>query len=330
MSNIFAISSAALIPLTSLISLSIYLAVHPSSSVRRLLKPHPIALPTQRDEALDESCENVEEDPLDLEDSVVCDDGTPIEPDRFWASMRKRKVALLCSLSLPFTCNIVLLVFAVLSDSRGQERTTAILVPSLLIPSHLITILLSFWYFRHNDTPSHWSTTIHLSVSIFIQFFVLAIRSLLPSTALPWSPPSAPSLLLANFTRRDIITLPAATPLNIVRSLLPILHFPPLLIILCIRRGPPLHFPLKAIYPVKITNAIPADADALDPLKANVTQETQATIPEWLLFGYATDVIRKGHESDGTDVWDLPVLQASARESSLTLCVAVADCLQGP
>jgi hypothetical protein len=71
---------------------------------------------------------------------------------------------------------------------------------------------------------------------------------------------------------------------------------------------------MTAVYPARISEAIPPDADGLDPSKENVSEEVQATIPDWLLFSYATSVVRKGSERDTMDVWDLPVLQASQRE----------------
>ena len=325
MSGIIVILTTALIPATSFTSFSIYLSVHPSSPIRRFFEQGRIALPTHDDVASDRTYSDVKEDPFDLQDPVVCDDGTPVEPDKFWASMWKRKVAFLSVLSLPFACNILLLVFTFLSDLRGEERTSAILLPTLLIPSHLITILLGIWYLHQNDTPAHWSTTIHLSIGLFCQFIILAIIALLPSTPLPWTPPSAPapSSLIDNSTGLELLTLPSSTPSAILTLLLPILHLPPLLVILSIRRGPPLYLPLGAIYPVQLTSAVPPGADALDSRKSNVTHETQATVPEWLLFSYATEVIRKGSMRDSMDVWDLPVLQASMRKSGLTGCTRV-------
>ena len=123
------------------------------------------------------------------------------------------------------------------------------------------------------------------------------------------------SLLLATFARMDMFSMPRMTPLTITKSLLPLLHVPPLLITLFIRRGPPLHLPMKAIYPAKIYDAIPEDHDALNPTVPNVIEEVQATVPEFLIFSYATDLVRKGYLADSMDVWDLPVLSASLRES---------------
>ena len=88
------------------------------------------------------------------------------------------------------------------------------------------------------------------------------------------------------------------------------LHLPPLLILLFIRRGPRLILPVSVVYPAKITEAIPDDHPSLDPSIANVTEEVQCTIPEWLLFGYATNVIRHGYYAETMDVWDLPIVGA--------------------
>jgi len=314
MADLVAVISTAFIPLASFISLSIYLSIHPSSPFRHLDSKRRIALPIHREEPLNGTSDKTEEDPFDIVNPVVCDDGTPVEPEKFWASMWKRKVALLVALVPPLTCNILLLVFTALGDLKGEDKTIAILVPVLLIPAHLVALFMGFVYLGENDTPSHWSTTIHLSSNLFVQFIVLAIFALLPSTPLPSAPPSAPSLLFAIFTRRSLFNLTPLTPLNVSKNLLPILHIPPLLIVLFVRRGPPLYLALDAIYPPKITDAVPSNSAALDPGKTNVTQEVQATVPEWLLFSYATDVVRQGYVAESMDIWDLPILQASMRE----------------
>ena len=314
MADLVAVLSTAFIPLTSFTSLAIYLSTHPSSRLCHIFAQQRIALPSHRDEGLDGALDHAEKDPFDVVDPVVCDDGTPIEPENFWSSMWKRKIAFLLSLIPPLVCNILLLVFTALRHLPGEEQTRSILLPILLIPSQSVVIIMGLVYLGENDTRSHWPTTIHLSVNLVVQFLVLAIFALLPSSPLPSNPPVVPSLLLANFARVDLFKLPSMTPLNVLKPLLPILHIPPLLIVLFIRRGPPLHLDLDAIYPAKITNAVPSGHEALDRSKTNVTQEVQATVPEWLLFSYATDVLRKGYVAESMDVWDLPILQASMRE----------------
>jgi len=315
MADILALLATAFIPLTSFTSLSIYLSTHPSSPIRHLFLRQHIALPSNRDEALDGSVGDEEKDPFDIVDPVVCNDGTPVAPEEFWSSMWKRKIAFLITFLAPLTCNILLLISTSLQHSREEEKSKAILSPILLIPSHLAVLAMGLVYLGEDSTPSHWSTTIHLSINLVVQFIVLAILALLPSTPMPSNPPSAPSILLATFSRLDLFQLPPFTPLSILKSLLPILQIPPLVIVLFIRRGPPLYLPLEAIYPSKITNAVPAGSEALDPEKTNVTQEVQATVPEWLLFSYATDVVKKGYVAESMDVWDLPILQASMRKS---------------
>ncbi|WWD20306.1 hypothetical protein CI109_104782 [Kwoniella shandongensis] len=305
MSKVIPIASSVFPPLTSLLSLTIYLAAHPSSPIRHLLhKPAPIALPTHNGEGLDGS--HGEKDPFDLEDPVVCADGTPIEPDKFWNSVWRWKLAVEISMLFPLVTNILLLVFTILADDNDSEaKQIAILLPSLLLPAQLVTLLLGFWHLGQNEVEAHWATTIHNSVNIFIQFIALSFIALLPSTPLPTSPVSLLSITIAS-------SLPH-TPVEILKTILPFLYIAPLFAILSIQRGPPLYLALDAIYPPKIVEAVPSDTAALDPTKANVSREIQATIPEWLLFGYATDVIKKGYVSDSMDVWDLPILPRSLR-----------------
>lgn len=303
MPTIAAVLSTALVPLTSLTSFSIYLAAHPSSPIERFVR-RPIKLPIHRDEALDGT---LEKDPFDLTDPVIYKDGYPVDAERFWSKTKRLKLGFLLTMLLPLVCNIVQLVFIALSGLEGDKMTRAILVPVLLVPSHLVTVVLGSWYLRQNETSSHWNTTIHLGVNAGIQFLVIAAIALLPSDPFPTS-------RIHTLVHLPHFSIPK-DPIGITRSLLPVLSIPPLLIILSIRRGPPLHFPLTAIYPARISEAIPANADGLDPRKENVSEEVQCTIPDWLLFSYATNVVKRGANSDTMDVWDLPVLQASQRES---------------
>ncbi|WVF68276.1 hypothetical protein IAT40_003041 [Kwoniella sp. CBS 6097] len=309
MSSFLPIISTTLIPLTSLTSFTIYLSTHQSSPFRKLLKNGKIALPTHNGEGLDgySELEGEEKDAFDIDEPLVCEDGTPVEPEKFWASMRWRKWGVLLSMIPPIACNIALLVFTILSDIRGDQRTRAILLPTLLLPAQMVTVVLTIWHLRQNETYAHWATTIHLSVDIFVQFLILSTLALLPSTPMPSS-----QGLLATFARVDLFMLPRS-PVDILKPLLPILYLLPLALVLSIQRGPPLYLPLDAIYPAKILEAVPEGTESLDPSKPNVSPEVQATVPEWLLFGYATGVVRKGYVSDSLDVWDLPILPKGLR-----------------
>lgn len=321
MSSLITVFSTALIPFTAVFTLSIYLSTHPDSPAKSLLPGKRVKLPVHRDEGLDGSTDNDGPDPFDLHDPVVMDDGTPVNPEKFWSAAWRKKLAFLILLIPPFACNIALLVFTILSDLKGEERTRATLIPSLLLPSHLITVLFALWYLRQNQTKSHWATTVYIATNVSIQFLILAAIAMLPSTPLPSEPPNEVTFLTANFARWDMFKLPTFTPISLTKALLPVLHIPPLLIITFMRRGPPLHLPLDSIYPPKITDAIPQDHPSTDPQVSNVSEEVQCNIPEYLLFGYATSVIKKGYYAQTMDVWDLPVLTADMRESTLSVAV---------
>lgn len=307
--------ATALIPLTSLVSLSIYISSHPRSLARRLFRSTEITLPTQNGEGL-----LPEKDPFDIHDGDIHGDGTALNPERFWASTRRRKIGLLATFLIPFAANIALLVLSV-QEKPDSQPFDPVIPPALLLPSHVVTILLAVWYLSHNDTASHWATTIHITAGIFVQFIVLAIIALLPHEPFPQRPES---FMSANFLRSDLLSFPDQ-PIPLLRALLPIVHFIPLLVVLFIRRGPPLFVQLDELYPPKIVQAIPVDNPSLDPTQSNVCEEVQATIPEWLMFGYVTNVVKKGYYSETMDVWDLPVLTSNMREC--ITCVADVRCV---
>ena len=316
LSTLVPVLSTALLPLTAFVSLSIFLATHPQSPSRKLVRRR-IALPVHRDEGLDGDLDQggmEEKDPFEIDDPVVRSEGIPVDPERFWSSAWKRKVMLLASMILPFGCNIAIIVLIALSSYPNiDEKTHALLMPCFVAAAHLPTLFMMYLYLSHDNTKSNWQTTIHLSTNLCVQFLVIALLALLPPTPPPRRHAEVVNML-ATFTRWDVIKLPAMTPLRILQSVLPILQFIALVITVHIRRGPPIHLPLASIYPAKIVEAIPLTHEAMDPDHRNVSEEVEANILEWLFFSYATPVIKKGSVATSMDVWDVPVLPPSLRE----------------
>ena len=313
LSELVGIISTALLPLTSFISLSIFLSTHPRSPTRSLSKKR-IALPTYQDEGLDGEREEVEKDPFDIDDPAVRREGIPVNPESFWSSTWKRKVWLLATMLLPFGCNIALLVMAALAEYPTLDaKTKAISIPVFILASHVPTLMIMYWFLSHDTVKTNWQTTIHLSADLLVQFLVIGMLVLLPPTAPPSRRASA-LFIDAYFVRSDAFNIPHLSAYSILYKLLPILQLIPLIIVCHIRRGPPIHLPLDIIYPPKIIEAIPADHESLDPNQRNVSEEVEANVVEWLIFSYATPVIKKGSTAESMNVWDVPVLPISLRE----------------
>lgn len=304
MSRQLSIIATALIPATSVISFAVYLVSHPESPARRLSDGR-VALPTTRGEGLEG-----EKDAFDLDDDLALGDGAAIEPDRFWASQWRRKIALLITLLVAFAANIALLVLSILDNGSSNQPYDPVLPPALLVPSHAITIVLAIWFLSQSETSTHWPTTVHLALGISVQFVVLAIIALLPHEPFPTR-----SRLLDHYSLESVQAIP------LLRYLLPVLHIAPLLIILYIRRGPPLYVPLDRIYPPQVIDAVPIEHSSLDSTQRNVCEEVEATIPEYLLFGFVTNVVKRGYKAESMNVWDLPVLTKDMRE----YCASCAD-----
>jgi hypothetical protein len=316
LSELVKIVSTALLPLTSFISLSIFLSTHPRSPTRKWSKRR-IALPVHTDEGLDGGAES-EKDPFDIDDPVVRKQGNPVNPEKFWSSTWKRKAWLLATMLLPLGCNIALLVMTSMADYPSFDaKTKALSIPMFILASHVPTFVTMYWYLSHDNVESNWQTTIHLSVDLAAQFLVIAILVLLPSTAPPRR--RAEALFVdAFFLRSDVIKMPHLSAHNILYMLLPILQLIPLVIVCCIRRGPPIHLPMDAIYPPKIVDAIPADHESLDPNARNVSEEVEVNVIEYMIFSYATPVIEKGATAESMNVWDVPILPISLR--NLIVC----------
>lgn len=298
--------TTAALTITALLSLSIYLSTHPESPVRYLLRSKRISLPTHHNEGLLDS-EREENDPLDIDDPIARNDGTPVGADDFWASMWKRKIALFIVLLCPSGINIASLVLRCLSTNTVEDYQ--LFTPIFILAAQVVTILIALWHIPQRSTSTSWPTTIILAVNISTQFLAIAVLSLLPSTPVPSRHSSALQVSLK--PQWDVFH----DPLSLLDVLLPVSYIPAvLLILLCIRRGPPLHISIAHMYPPKILDAVPAQHEALDPSQPNVSAEVQASVLGNLLFMYATPLIKKGAAMESLDFWDVPLLPANMRE----------------
>ncbi|CAK9783969.1 P-loop containing nucleoside triphosphate hydrolase protein [Cutaneotrichosporon oleaginosum] len=300
MAAVVVLAATALIPLTSLVSFSIYLSTHPASPIPLALRRRGVQLPLSADDGLGPI-----RDAFEIENPIVCEDGVPVQPERFWRRQWQLKIALFITYLLPVAANIVLLTLTIISSEglEEHERVRALLLPALLAPAHLATIIMTVWFLGQNETRTHWATTIHLAAGMFTQFMIVGFLALVPSTPVPTKPVS-----LALFTLHPPLKL-----ISILTAVLPLLQFIPLFIVLNIRRGPPMYIPVKDLLPAKIVEAIPLDHPCLNPNIANVTDEVNVTIPEWMLFSYSAAVIERSKVNDSMDVWDLPFVPAQLR-----------------
>ncbi|EKD03427.1 hypothetical protein A1Q2_02282 [Trichosporon asahii var. asahii CBS 8904] len=309
MASTFAIALTALIPFTSLVSFSGYLTTAEDSPLYLLLHRRGVQLPTN-DGSLQPQA-----DPFEIEDPVTLSDGVPVREDSFWRHERMLKIWLLVSMVPPVICNICLLIFSLIS-SKGleeHERARTILLPILLTPAHVITVVLALKYLGQNKTSTHWPTTWHLFAGLSTQFIILTFLAILPSTPYPRAPTDFIPHAFLNFSRTDTLKMPPLTSVGVLTALLPVFQWFPLWAIISMRRGPPLHMPMKDVYPAKVVESIPPDAKGLDPTVPNVSGEAQVTVVEWFMFSYASTVIDKAKVSDSMDVWDLPILMSAMR-----------------
>lgn len=315
LSTLVPVLATAVLTLISFVSLSIFLATHPRSPTRKLVRRR-IALPVHRDEGLDGQVDeddlSEEKDPFEIDDPLVRSEGIPVNPERFWSTTWKRKALLLAWMILTFGCNIAIIVVTALSSYPTiDQKTHALAMPCFAAAAHLPTLFMMCLYLSHDNTKSNWQTTIHISINLIAQFLVIALLALLPSTSPPRRHAEVALDAIAMFSRWDVIKLPTMTPLRILQSVLPILQFIALVMAVHIRRGPPMHMPLSAIYPAKIVEAIPPSHESMDLNHRNVSEEVEANILEWTFFNYATPFIKKGSVATSMDVWDVPVLPPS-------------------
>ncbi|KAL7425146.1 hypothetical protein Q5752_000834 [Cryptotrichosporon argae] len=312
----FHIAGSAVMPFVALTSLSVFLSTHPASPAYALFhRRKRVALPTHANEALDGADGaglGPVRDPFDVVNPAAEHDGDPIGAETFWRGQYRQKLALLALLVPPFAANVALLVLTTLATagSTPDDRARAIIVPVLLVPAHLVVVILGVSALAHASTDRHWPSTLHLATTLGTQFVMLTMLAILPKVPLP----SEPAFHIdAMFDRTGSFALPTGL-VNILTAILPILHIPPLLVATVgLRRGPPLHLPIEAIYPPKITEAVPASHPARDPSVPNVIRETDVNVVESIYYGYCTEVVYRAHERDTMDVCDLPILRKEQR-----------------
>ncbi|KAH9947499.1 multidrug resistance-associated ABC transporter [Amylocystis lapponica] len=242
-----------------------------------------VKLPTHADQE-----EFPQSDPFDVTKPEDLIDGTPLNPDAFWAKMRMRKLAVSVVLTLIIIIQGVCLGWSAVEGNRSN--TTAHILHAVFA---LYTLLVAIRAVNQEDR-AHEASVIHLSVLTFFATSLLFATAILPSSQ------SADVNILES----------PAVPIALWYATLA-LYFVSLVIAATTPCGPPLHFPAERIYSDKILMSATLKEEG------NVCGVTGASVWDTLLFSYTTKVVILGNIAESLEIGDLPIVPLQMRGTAI-------------
>ncbi|KZT70050.1 P-loop containing nucleoside triphosphate hydrolase protein [Daedalea quercina L-15889] len=264
---------AIVLAASAVCSLSVFLLSQP--------KQGKIHLPEEAEEEL-------ERDPFDVTKPEDFVDGTPVNGEAFWHTMRLRKlfVAILLVAILMIQC--VCLGWAAIEDER-----THIAMHSLHVAFALYVLMVAGRSVSQQDRE-HVVSVVHLSALTFVASALLFTTSILPSSKLV----------------QISVYEPSTVPLGLWYATLA-LYTASLVLVATTPCGPPLHFPPEHIYSPKILEKM---TNAYDD---NVCGVPGASVWDTLLFSYTTKVVMLGNTAESLEIGDLPIVPAEMRATTI-------------
>ncbi|KAJ7185377.1 multidrug resistance-associated ABC transporter [Mycena filopes] len=212
-------------------------------------------------------------------------DGYPIDGDRFWATIRRRKLFLCVLLVAILGLQIASLVLSVLVE--GQVATYA-----LHLAYVLYVLVVAAFAVNRAEVERHSESIWHLAALTTLPSFCMAFTAILPADPVIASVETLQRLWYAVLGLYIVSCVTAwTTPL-----------------------GPPLHYPPAAIYSPKTVATI-SNADSLSSTGENVTGVVGASPWDVLFFSYTTKVVMLGNTAVSLEIGDLPIVPASMRST---------------
>ncbi|KAK7042717.1 ATP-dependent bile acid permease [Favolaschia claudopus] len=231
----------------------------------------------------DDGCPDKNVDPFEIITAEDHLDGYPIQEERFWAQMRRRKIILSAVAFLLVLLHAFRLAFEL---GFGAEHT---FVHAWSLSFSLYLFLIATLSIQRQSVTLHTESVWHLTTLSFVASLLSGIS----------------------------LVLPASSDTQEVRSLFPItalfLLFATFLVAMNTPCGPDLHFPPSAIYSGKIVE------DITNQEQHNVSGVYGASPWSTLFFSYSTKVVMLGNTTSAQarlEIGDLPILTASMRATN--------------
>ncbi|CCM00229.1 uncharacterized protein FIBRA_02257 [Fibroporia radiculosa] len=246
-----------------------------------------LSRPSEGSIKLDES-EELQHDPFDVTTPQDIVDGTPVNGDAFWSTMRIRKLVL----SLLFAT--VLTIQCVCLGWSGIERDY------VQLPIYVIHVVFALYSLVlavrsiHQKDHAHAESIVHIFTLTFMATSLLFTTAILP----------AKSFAELTFYQTSPI------PLGLWYATLG-LYFVACAISATTPCGPPLYYPPEQIYSDKTVMKL-SNADS-----SNVCGVTGASVLDTLLFSYTTKVVMLGNIAESLEIADLPIVPGDMRATTI-------------
>jgi hypothetical protein len=147
-----------------------------------------VALPLNTSDTPSQTSEEYKHDPFDLRDGLAYVDGTPIDPEGFWAGLRPRKLLVLLASLLLFGLSLIPIVFQSfpLIDHSHFISPASNFNPSLLeklplVALYAFTSILAWRSLQiEDDVPRHWRLTLHMAGLLGAALMIRGVEFILP------------------------------------------------------------------------------------------------------------------------------------------------------
>ncbi|KAJ8082867.1 hypothetical protein PM082_008724 [Marasmius tenuissimus] len=229
-------------------------------------------------------------DPFNIATPEDFVEGYPVEEEKFWKRVSRRKFLLSFLAAAIFVLEALRLGLS-LEDAAGIN--TDIVANVLNIYYAIYLLILCLRSLRHTTVETHSESILHITALTVIPALLLTSLAIIPNTS-PTSESQPSELHVSPVTDCLWYTV---IPLYILA----------MVIAFGTPQGPPLHYPPSGVYLPKTVEAI-TNTD-----KENVTGLQAASPWGYLMFSYTTKVVMLGNTAESVEIGDLPILPAQMR-----------------
>ncbi|PFH48697.1 hypothetical protein AMATHDRAFT_5550 [Amanita thiersii Skay4041] len=269
------------------ITISLLVSVFGSLVAFFLTRPKEgkIQLPIHGDGAFDVAASIP--DPFDVTTPIDILDGNPIDEDKFWQKICRRKIFISLIVASIVILSTISFGFAVANEERVDAATYVVHV---IYSTYFL--FLSVRSVKQVHVDGHSESILHMTALSVVATVALGVAAAIPRTSNPVTSSVADEPAVRAIWYGALILYAIACAIVITTPL-----------------GPPLHYPPENIYSEKTVSAI-TNQDY-----ENVCGIVGASVWDTLLFSYTTKVVWLGYTAESLDIGDLPILPGNIRST---------------
>ncbi|KAK2461264.1 hypothetical protein APHAL10511_006791 [Amanita phalloides] len=239
-----------------------------------------IQLPVHEDESLSASS-----DPFDVATPDDIANGYPLDDERFWKQVFRRKLVLTLNAAFLVVLSAICIGYVIANSERVD---TVIYSIHLGFATYLLIICARS--LKQSSTNDHFHLILHVTTLSMMAALTIGTAAVIPTTLHP---------VVSSVNEDPSIQVIWHTALGLYAVMTSVAITTPL--------GPPLHYPPENIYTEKTVTAI-TNSD-----QENVCGVVGCSVLSHLLFSYATKVVWLGNVAESLDIGDLPIVPGYVR-----------------